>query len=121
MEEAVLAIHDEQIAEHGGAPGLRDLALLRSALARPQDLAAYETPDAAALAAAYFFGITRNHPFTDGDKRTAFIAANVFLLDNGYDVTAPDPEIVRLTLSVAAGDTQEPEPIAWLHTSTKPI
>jgi death-on-curing protein len=117
----VLAIHDEQIAEHGGAPGLRDLALLQSALARPQNLAAYETPDAAALAAAYFFGLARHHPFTDGNKRTAFIAANVFLLDNGYDITALDPEIVRLTLSVAAGHTQESELIAWLRASMKTI
>jgi len=120
-EDVVLAIHDEQIAEHGGAPGLCDIALLQSVLARPKNLAAYESPDAATLAAPYLFGLARTSPFTDGNKRTAFIAANVFLLDNGYDITAPDPEIVRLTLSVAAGHTQESELIAWLRASMKTI
>lgn len=82
--ELVILIHDEQLEEHGGASGLRDAGLLESALARPKQLTAYGTPDAADLAAAYAFGIARNHPFVDGNKRIAFFATDVFLRINGW-------------------------------------
>ena len=92
IEEAVvLAVHEEQLAEHGGAVGIRDLGLLQSALARPQHLVAYGKPDVAALAAAYGYGIARNHPFMDGNKRTAFTVTELFLTLNGYELLADDP------------------------------
>jgi death-on-curing protein len=116
-ELLVLAVHDEQLAEHGGRAGLRDLALLQSALARPLNLAAYGDPDAFDLAAAYAFGIARNHPFADGNKRTAFVAAAVFLLDNGHEIDATDEAIVTVMLSVSAGSTSERELAAWLRAS----
>jgi death-on-curing protein len=116
-ELLVIAVHDEQLAEHGGRAGLRDLALLQSALARPLNLAAYGDPDAFDLAAAYAFGIARNHPFADGNKRTAFVAAAVFLLDNGHEIEATDEAIVTVMLSVSAGSTSERELAAWLRAS----
>jgi death-on-curing protein len=116
-ESLLLAVHDEQIAEHGGRAGLRDLALLQSALARPLNLLAYGDPDAFDLAAAYAFGIARNHPFADGNKRTAFVAAAVFLLDNGHEIKATDEAIVRVMLSVSAGSMSERELAAWLRAS----
>lgn len=82
-EKTVLAIHDEQIAEHGGMPGVRDMALVESAIHRPQNIAAYGDPDVAEFAAAYAHGICSNHGFLDGNKRTAFVTAYVFLLDQG--------------------------------------
>lgn len=116
-EPLILAIHDEQLAEHGGRVGLRDLALLQSALARPFNLAAYGSPDAFDLAAAYAFGIARNHPFADGNKRTAFVSAAVFLLDNGYEIEARDEAVVSIMLSVSAGSTSEQDLAAWLRAS----
>lgn len=112
--EVALAIHDEQLAEHGGAMGVRDLGLLESALARPQNLAAYD-PDAAALAAAYATGIARNHPFTDGNKRTAFVAMELFLELNGHRLTADDAECVRMMLGVAEGNVDDAALAAWLR------
>ena len=115
-EDVVLAIHDEQIAEHGGLAGVRDNTLLLSALARPLHLATYEHPDVADLAASYAFGIARNHPFLDGNKRTAFVvAAGVFLPLNGYRLVASDGEKVRIMLSVAEGAMPEPEFAAWVR------
>ena len=87
QREVIVAIHEMQLAEHGGLEGVRDAGLLDSALGRPQNLAAYEAPDAAALAAAYGWGISRNHPFIDGNKRTGFVAAELFLSLNGYELT----------------------------------
>jgi death on curing protein len=121
IEAVVLAIHDEQLAEHGGLPGVRDLALVQSALARPQNLAGYGKPDIADLAAAYAYGIARNHGFIDGNKRTAFVVAYVFLLDHGYEITASDPEIVRIMLAVATGDLPDAELAAWLRRNIRPI
>ncbi|MGH9604462.1 MAG: type II toxin-antitoxin system death-on-curing family toxin [Terracidiphilus sp.] len=116
-EGAVYAIHDEQIAEHGGLAGVRDKALLLSALARPQHREAYGNPDLAELAAAYAVGIARNHPFLDGNKRTAIvIAAGVFLPLNGYELVADNFEIVRVMLAVADGTMPEPELAAWFRT-----
>ena len=117
----VLAIHDEQIAEHGGLPGLRDDSLLLSALARPQNLAAYGNPDIADLAAAYAFGIAGNHPFLDGNKRTALtVAAGVFLPLNGYELSASDIDTVTAMLAVADGSMSEPDFAAWLRTNIRP-
>ena len=84
LESTVHAIHDEQIAEHGGLQGTRDITLLQSALARPQNLSLYENPDIAALAACYAVGIAKNHPFNDGNKRTAFVVMELFLLLNNF-------------------------------------
>ncbi len=117
---SALAIHDEQIAEHGGMPGLRDESLLLSALARPQNLAAYGDPDIAGLAASYAVGIARNHPFLDGNKRTAWVVAETFLLKNGYELTAGDRDGVRAMLAVAEGSMPETEFAAWLRSNLRP-
>jgi len=115
-ESSVLAIHDEQISEHGGLADVRDLPLLQSALARPQNLEAYGNPDIADLAAAYAFGIARNHAFLDGNKRTAWVVAETFLLRNGYELIASDRDGVMTMLSVADGTMSEPELAIWLRT-----
>lgn len=114
--EVLLAIHAEQLAEHGGLPGVRDANGLASASARAQQLAAYGTPDAADLAAAYGFGIARNHPFIDGNKRTAFVAVELFLSCNGFELTASDSDCVLTMLGVAAGDIAEVDFAVWLRT-----
>ncbi len=95
--------------------GIRDLALLQSALARPQNAAAYGSQDIADLAAAYAFGIARNHPFLDGNKRTAWVVAETFLLKNGYNLDASDRESLPIMLSVADGSLPEPEFAGWLR------
>jgi death-on-curing protein len=117
-EALILAIHDEQLAEHGGRVGLRDLGLLQSALARPMNLAAYDDPDVFDLAAAYAFGIARSHPFVDGNKRTAFVAAAVFLLDNGHEIDAADEAIVTIMLAVSEGSMSEKDLAKWLRASS---
>jgi death on curing protein len=114
-KETILAIHDEQIAEHGGLPGVRDMALVESALARPRNLVAYDAPDAAALAAAYAYGLARNHGFSDGNKRTAYVAALVFLLANGWDFTASDTDSVETILLLAAGRLEEAALADWFR------
>ena len=120
-ESSVLAIHEEQIAEHGGLAGVRDLALLQSALARPLNLEAYGSPDAAELAAAYAVGIARNHAFLDGNKRTAWVVAETFLLKNGHELIASDRDGVTTMLAVADGTMSEPEFAIWLRTYIKPL
>ena len=120
-EKTVLAIHDEQLAEHGGMPGVRDMALVQSALHRPQNLAAYGAPDIADLAAAYAYGISRNHGFLDGNKRTAFVVAYVFLLDHGYELMASDQDTVSTMLAVAAGEMSEVELAVWFRGYIRPI
>ena len=112
---AILAIHDEQLAEHGGGSGLRDQRLLESALARPINLAAYEDPDVAALAASYTVGLAKNHPFVDGNKRTAFVALELFLALNGHELMAGDADCVVTMLAVAAGDIEEAELAEWIR------
>jgi len=116
-ENVAYAIHDQQIAEHGGLAGLRDKALLLSALARPQHLEAYsDNPDLAALAAAYAVGIARNHPFLDGNKRTAIVVSGgVFLPLNGFELMADNAEVVRVMLGVAEGQISEAELAAWFR------
>ena len=116
----ILAIHDMQLAEHGGGAGVRDAGLLDSALDKPLHLQAYgePPPDAAALAASYGYGISRNHPFIDGNKRTGFVAAELFLRLNGLALHADDASCVLTMLAVAAGDMPEEEFAAWLRAHT---
>ena len=113
--DVVLALHDEQIAEHGGLSGIRDAALVESALARPLNLAAYGEPDAADLAAAYAFGLARNHLFADGNKRSAAVVALTFLLLNGIEFEITEAELVVMTLALAAGDLTEDEVARWFR------
>ena len=121
VEGVVLAIHDEQLAEHGGAAGGYDHGLLQSALARPRNLAAYKTPDAAALAAAYAFGLIRNHAFVDGNKRTALVAAEVFLSRNGFELTADDAATTMVILEVASGHMNGERLVDWIRENSAPL
>ncbi len=113
--DVVLAVHDEQLAEHGGSAGIRDGGLLESALARPKNLTAYGDPDFADLAASYGFGIARNHPFVDGNKRTAFVSTELFLRLNGYRLVANDQSCVLTMLALAAGEIDEAAFADWLR------
>ncbi|MGI9166398.1 MAG: type II toxin-antitoxin system death-on-curing family toxin [Pyrinomonadaceae bacterium] len=116
LEETVIAIHHRQVAEHGGSEGLRDEGLLSSALARPQNLLAYgQPPDLAALAAAYAYGIARNHPFIDGNKRTALVATRTFLLLNGVDLDASQDEKYLTFLQLAQGTLTEEQIADWIR------
>ena len=116
IDAAVLrAVHEEQLVEHGGAPGVRDIGLFESALARPRHQAMYGEPDLAALAAAYGYGLARNHPFVDGNKRTAFVAIELCLLLNGQQLAADDAACVLTALALAAGELTEDELAAWLR------
>ena len=117
FEETLTAIHHRQIAEHGGSEGLRDEGLLLSALARPQNLLAYgePPPDLASLAAAYAYGIARNHPFVDGNKRTALVAARTFLILNGVDLEATQDDKVLIFLNLAEGAISEEELADWIR------
>ena len=118
---ALELLHDESLAEHGGAPGLRDEGLLESALARPQHRLAYgqpdqpDQPDLADLAAAYGVGLAKNHPFADGNKRAAFLAVGLFLLLNGHRLVATQADATLTMLAVAAGEIDEPAFAAWLR------
>jgi death-on-curing protein len=114
--QLILAVHDEQLAEHGGGSGLRDANMLASALTRPEQLAHYGTPDVADLAAAYGFGLARNHPFVDGNKRTAFVAVELFLALNGNELTATDPDCVIQMLELATGTLPESDFALWIRT-----
>ena len=109
------AIHAEQLAAHGGPPGTRDEGALASALARPQNLAGYGEPDMAALAASYAFGIARNHPFVDGNKRTAWIIARLFIRLNGGALTFDKEDAYRTVVALAAGDLSEKALAAWFR------
>jgi death-on-curing protein len=117
LEEAVLTIHQRQIAEYGGSGGLRDQGLLTSAIARPQQLLAYgqPAPDLASLAAAYAYGIARNHPFIDGNKRTALVAARTFLLLNGANVQAAQVDKWLTFLRLAEGSLTEDALGEWIR------
>ncbi|MBY0612693.1 MAG: type II toxin-antitoxin system death-on-curing family toxin [Beijerinckiaceae bacterium] len=114
--EIILAIHEEQLAQHGGGVGLRDDGLLMSALSRPINFASYE-PDATIfrLAASYAYGIARNHPFIDGNKRTAFVAMELFLLDHGWLLTAEDGDAVLTFLALASGELEEDRLADWIE------
>lgn len=120
LNRVIRAAHAEQLAEHGGAEGVRDEGLFESAMARPRNLAAYGEPDVADLAAAYAFGIVRNHPFVDGDKRTGLIALELFLNLNGWELTANDAECVATILSLAASELEERELAEWVRARITP-
>jgi death on curing protein len=115
----IYAVHDRQLAEHGGPDGVRDKGLVESAMARAQHLANYENPDAADLAAAYAYGLARNHGFVDGNKRTAWIAARVFLADQGLTLIFEKAEAVSIIERVAAGTVMEAELAAWFRQRLK--
>lgn len=117
------AIHADQLRQHGGFPGVNDDGLIESALARPRNRWAYvgeDPPDLAALAAAYGFGLAKNHGFRDGNKRVAFMAMYVFLGINGQRITAEEPVVVQLMQDVASGACSEEELAAWLRARTEP-
>jgi death-on-curing protein len=113
--EVLIAIHEEQLSEHGGAAGIRDVGLFESVLARPRNLVAYGHPDAADLAASYAFGLCRNHPFVDGNKRTAYVSARLFLELNGFALEATQSDKAMIMLALAAGTVSEAEFAAWLR------
>jgi death-on-curing protein len=116
-DEVVVAIHRRQLAEHGGLEGIRDEGLLQSALSRPKNLLAYSesSPDMAFLAAAYAYGIVKNHPFVDGNKRTAYVVMRTFLKLNGYDIQASSEEKYQIWLALAAGKLSEEELASWIR------
>ena len=113
--DVVYALHDRQLAEHGGPDGVRDAGAVDSALARPQHLASYEQPDAADLAAAYAFGLARNHGFVDGNKRTAWIVARLFLADNGLRLAFAAGDAIRTMIALADGSLSESELAQWFR------
>jgi death-on-curing protein len=111
----VLALHEEQLAEHGGSPGLRDEGLLESALGKPQNLLSYGQPDLADLAAAYAVGLAKNHACVDGNKRVSNVVTLTFLLLNGSDLKAEDTEQVRVWLAIADGTMSEEHAANWIR------
>ena len=117
---ALLLLHDESIAEHGGAPGIRDEGLFESAMARPLNLAAYGQPDMAEPAAAYGVGLAKNHAFVDGNKRVALLAVGLFLALNGQRLVATQAEATVVMLDVAAGVIDEAAFATWLRAHTQP-
>ena len=122
LDEVVLAVHGEQLAVHGGLSGIRDRGAVESALARPRNLAAYEAcDDIARLAAAYAYGITKNHGFADGNKRTALVTTDLFLMLNGYELVSSPAENVLTVLSVADGTLCEDELTSWIRKNIKLI
>ncbi len=113
---ALVLLHSESLAEHGGLPGLRDRGALEASLARPRHLHSYEPEsDLARLAAAYGFGIVRNHPFNDGNKRAGFLALGLFLECNGHQLTADPTEAIAVILRLAEGKLTESELAAWIR------
>lgn len=118
--EALILLHDESLAEHGGLPGLRDEGLLESALARPQHLVAYGSPDVADLAAAYGVGLAKNHPFADGNKRAAFLAVGLFLALNGQRLVTSQADATLTMLAVAAGGLNEAAFADWIREHLQP-
>jgi len=117
----LVAMHRQVVAEFGGPPGLRDQGLLESAAARPKHLAAYGPASAFELAAAYAFGLARNHPFVDGNKRIALIAAFTFLLLNGWEVQAEETAAVLVFIDLAAGKLDEKQLATWLERNSRAV
>jgi death-on-curing protein len=113
--ELALAIHDRQLAEHGGPIGVRDASALESALGRPRNQWAYGETDLCALAAAYAYGVARNHPFTDGNKRTAWVLARLFLALNNVQINFAPQEAIHMVLALASGSLTEAEVAAWFR------
>ncbi|MDQ0510629.1 type II toxin-antitoxin system death-on-curing family toxin [Ancylobacter amanitiformis] len=121
MSKAVmLAVHDAQIAEHGGGSGLRDEGLLEAALDRPRNLFHYGRPDMADLAAAYAYGIAKNHPFVDGNKRTSLVACELFLALNSLEMTMADTEAVTTWLALASGELSEEDLAERIRRAMRP-
>jgi len=116
----ILAVHDEQLAQHGGASGIRDAGLLESALARPANRAAYGDPDIAELAALYAIALARNHPFVDGNKRTAYVALELCLRLNGLRFPVSDAEAAVVMLQLAAGEISDEEFTTWVRQNAVP-
>ena len=116
-EGLVIAVHARQIAEHGGNAGIRDKSLLQSALARPQQLYAYggPPPDMAALAASLAYGVAKNHPFIDGNKRTSAVLCELFIVVNGMSLTTSDQEMLSIFLALAEGSLNEDELAGWIR------
>jgi len=121
QREFVEAMHAEQLRLHGGAAGIRDEGMLESALSRPLQKQTCGEPDLSDLAAAYLFGIAKNHPFVDGNKRTAFAAADLFLYFNGFSVEAEQEEIIQLVTMVASGEIDEVGAAAFFRDHIEPI
>ena len=120
LDEIVLSVHEEQLAEHGGLAGVRDSGAVQSALARPRNLAEYEDcNDIARLAAAYAFGIVKNHGFADGNKRTALVVTDLFLMLNAYELTSSPAENVLTILGVADGSISEEELATWIRSNIR--
>lgn len=118
--QAVEVMHEDQLLEHGGLAGLKDESALEAALARPLNKAAYGAPDLFELAAAYLYGIVRNHPFSDGNKRTGFLAAFTFLILNGFLIEASQADIIAFVLAVAAGEIDEEGATRFLRDASIP-
>lgn len=116
----VLAVHEEQLSEHGGPSGIRDAGLLDSALAKPINLSGYGNPDLFDLAASYAFGIARNHPFVDGNKRTSLVITELFLELNGCSLEASDIDCLSRWLALSSGDLAEGEMAEWLRNNCRP-
>jgi death-on-curing protein len=114
LKDFVLSLHEELLSEHGGAPGIRDEGLLDSALARPQNIHSYGNTDLFTLAAAYITGIVRNHPFIDGNKRTAFMTGYVFLSRNGKELIADEVETTQIMLALASTKVSEEDFALWI-------
>ncbi len=115
IKSTALALHDEQIAEHGGTAGIRDIGLLESALDRPKNLFNYTAAGLPALAASYACGIVKNHPFLDGNKRTSAVVSELFLMLNGFDLAATDAEVVSFWLLLAAGEIEDEQAALWFE------
>ena len=120
-KQALILLHNISLAEHGGSPGLRDEGLLDSALARPQNLVAYGQPDIAALAASYGYGLAKNHPFIDGNKRAAFLGIGLCLDLNGLALEVGQPEAIATIFALAAGELSEDELGAWIRERATPL
>ena len=120
-ESVALAMHEEQLLAHGGGVGIRDIGLLQSALARPENVANCDEPDVYYLAASYAFCIAKNHPFIDGNKRTAYVVMETFLLLNGNELVASDAECVTMFINLAAGNLSEEGLAAWLRRNCEQI
>jgi death-on-curing protein len=118
-KQALLRLHEASLAQFGGAPGIRDEGLLESALARPENLLAYGEPDLAELAAAYAFGLARNHAFVDGNKRAAFVALGLFLGLNGRRLTASQTDATMTMLALASSDISEAELAMWIRANSQ--
>ena len=119
--DIAMAAHAQSLADHGGSPGVRDEGLLSSALARPQNLAAYGDPSVQELAASLAYGLAKNHPFIDGNKRTAFLCAYTFLGLNGFELDADEAEAAAIVIDLAAGAVTEEDFARWLEVMSRAL